>query len=269
MTDTATMYAAFIKAQAAFPPVKKRRTASIPTKGGGSYSYKYADLADILDAVTGPLRENGFGLVQSVSSPDGAVGITTRLLHVSGGVIESDVLALPSGGGSQAAGSAITYARRYSLSALLGIATEDDVDGRQPANRTSGGGAAGGADSGPPGNAGSGSAKPDRPLESPPPDTPSGTGGEQGGTRAAPTPSVPDTDGGTGGVGAADAGTAQTPPPARHYPVDPGQCTHRYPSGNWLPWDADDRCPKCGTPKITAVEGTTADLGPPTDGGYS
>lgn len=125
--------------------------------------------------------------------------------------------------------------------ANLGYAPKGQRPSREEMSKAqaSGGGAAVGTDSRPSGEAVQASAKADRPLESP----------------------LPDTDGGSGGEGDADAGTADTPPPARHYSVDPGACTHRYPSGNWLPWDDEDRCPKCGTPKVTAVEGTTADLG--------
>jgi hypothetical protein len=45
------------------------------------------------------------------------------------------------------------------------------------------------------------------------------------------------------------------------YPVDPLQCSHRYPSGSPLKADADGNCPKCGTNMIAALESTTADLG--------
>jgi hypothetical protein len=45
------------------------------------------------------------------------------------------------------------------------------------------------------------------------------------------------------------------------FPVDPKNCSHRFPSGAWLKWTSTDQCPKCGTPKLVAMEGTTADLG--------
>jgi hypothetical protein len=47
------------------------------------------------------------------------------------------------------------------------------------------------------------------------------------------------------------------------FPVDPKNCSHRFPSGAWLKWTSTDQCPKCGTPKVTAMESTTADLGAP------
>ena len=52
------------------------------------------------------------------------------------------------------------------------------------------------------------------------------------------------------------------PTKAKTYPVDPATCSHKFPSGNWQKWDDEDRCPKCGTPKLVAMEATTADLGP-------
>lgn len=64
-------------------------------------------------------------------------------------------------------------------------------------------------------------------------------------------------------AGGDSAKTTSPPATTRRYPLadDPAKCTHRYPSGNWLPWDDQDRCPKCGMRRIDAIEGTTADLG--------
>lgn len=71
---------------------------------------------------------------------------------------------------------------------------------------------------------------------------------------------------------AADSGTggdaAGTAPPARPFSVDPAKCDHKRSNGKWVPWQirssADHTfvCPKCGTPKLLAMEATTADLGP-------
>ncbi|MDA8311458.1 MAG: ERF family protein [Actinomycetota bacterium] len=117
--------AALAAAQAAFPPVKKDRTATVPTKTGGTYSYHYADLTDLLDAVRPVLTANGLAVVQ------GGTGerMVTRLVHTSGQWIESDGTLPATQATPQGLGSAITYARRYWLSALLGIAAEEDDDG--------------------------------------------------------------------------------------------------------------------------------------------
>jgi len=117
--------AAMAKAQAEFPGIAKGRTAAV-----GKYSYKYADLTDILEAVTPVLNANGLTISQSaVSDERGGAGVTTICIHASGQWVSSDPLFLSGGSTPQNAGSAITYARRYSLCAFLGIAADDDDDG--------------------------------------------------------------------------------------------------------------------------------------------
>lgn len=93
------------------------------------FKSKYADFAAVVDAIRKPLSNNGLSYVQVVSSTKGCVAVTTRLLHISGQSL-SGVLTLPVGTESpQAYGSAITYGRRYSLSAMVGLASEEDDDG--------------------------------------------------------------------------------------------------------------------------------------------
>ena len=70
----------------------------------------------------------------------------------------------------------------------------------------------------------------------------------------------PDTSADGEAAGTAPGGQSK-PPGVTKYPVDPAECTHRFRSGRWMKWDSEDRCPRCGTPKVSAVEGTTADLG--------
>ena len=117
--------AALAAAQGAFPAVTKNRTATVPTKTGGTYSYRYADLTDLLDAVRPVLSANGLAVVQ------GGTGerMVTRLVHTSGQWIEADGTLPATQATPQGLGSAITYARRYWLTALLGIAAEEDDDG--------------------------------------------------------------------------------------------------------------------------------------------
>jgi len=126
--------AALTKAQTAFPKIVKDKTAKVPTKSGGEYSYRYADLATLIEAVRKPLAENGLAFVQLMDvGVAGAAGqqypvLLTRLLHTGGGSLESRYPML-SHDRPQEMGSEITYARRYTLSALLGVASEDDDDG--------------------------------------------------------------------------------------------------------------------------------------------
>jgi hypothetical protein len=125
--DRAAWAAAFVAAQAEFPAVPKNKTATIPMKSGGRYSYQYADLADILTALQPVLSKHGLAQAQSVEATDGQVSVTTRIYHSSGHVESFGPVGLRADVGAQAAGSAITYARRYALCAALGI-TPDEAD---------------------------------------------------------------------------------------------------------------------------------------------
>ncbi|MED5549804.1 MAG: ERF family protein [Pseudomonadota bacterium] len=87
---------------------------------------KYADLGAVWDACRGPLTKHGLSVVQFPRSSDGCVELETVLMHKSGEWM-SDTLRLPVGKqDAQGYGSAMTYARRYSLMAVVGIAPEDD-----------------------------------------------------------------------------------------------------------------------------------------------
>ncbi len=95
---------------------------------------KYAPLNEILNDVRPILAKHGLSIIQSTGSDGENITITTVLLHSSGEWIETEPLILQSDkqkgrSTAQAAGSAITYGRRYSLSAVLGISSEDDTDG--------------------------------------------------------------------------------------------------------------------------------------------
>jgi hypothetical protein len=131
MTDIGPLAAALAKAQTAFPTVAKDKKVTVQTKTGGSYSFNYAPLDSILNAVRKPLAANGLVLVQLLD--DGA--LVTSLIHDSGALLSGRV-DLPNGSDIQAFGSAITYLRRYAIQAMLGIAAEDDDDGNRAAGNT-------------------------------------------------------------------------------------------------------------------------------------
>ncbi len=120
---------ALAKSQAQFGSVPKTKTARIPTKAGGEYSYNYSDLADILDMVRKPLAENGLSIMQMPNSASGVCEIYTQLSHNSGQWIGSTISYPISAGDIKLLGTAITYLRRYALSAMLGLASDDDDDG--------------------------------------------------------------------------------------------------------------------------------------------
>ncbi len=127
------------KAQAKFPAIGKDKTAKIKTKTGGEYSYDYADLATCFEAVRPALSENGLSVMQPVGM-SGDVLVTTILAHSSGQWVSGE-LSMPVADKTdpRAVASAITYARRYGLLSLLGVApSEEDDDGATAATKKSG-----------------------------------------------------------------------------------------------------------------------------------
>lgn len=128
--------AAFSQAQGAIEQAPRTHTATVNTRSGGSYSYSYTDLATVLAMCRKAFADSQLSVVQSVKFEGGHVSVVTRLLHSSGQWLESDPLPLPVVSERedgkitpQAIGSSVTYAKRYSLCSLLGIASEMDDDG--------------------------------------------------------------------------------------------------------------------------------------------
>lgn len=112
--------AALVKAQRAFGPALK--SSSNP-----HFKSKYADLAACVEAVIDGLNSNGIALIQKQHPHDGGVAVETIFVHESGESLSAGVLTVPaSKQDPQGYGSALTYARRYSLMAACGIAPEDD-----------------------------------------------------------------------------------------------------------------------------------------------
>ena len=92
---------------------------------------RYATLNAVMDACKTALLDNGIWLTQiTVPSEPGTIALLTKLTHAETGQYQASVTVLPlQKPDCQGAGSAITYARRYALTAMLGIVTEDDDDG--------------------------------------------------------------------------------------------------------------------------------------------
>lgn len=130
---TAEISKALSSAQAALGNPPRTKTVAVVSKSGARYTFKYAPLESILDFIRKPMADNGLSMVQAIGTEmEGTIrqlSLTTRLCHSSGEWMESVIPILLDGGGAQAMGSAITYARRYALTALLNLATEDDDDG--------------------------------------------------------------------------------------------------------------------------------------------
>jgi hypothetical protein len=102
------------------------------------FKSKYADLATILQTVRPILAANGLSVTQTTGvTPEGAMVLTTTLLHKSGQWMSGDYLLEPAQRTPQGMGSAMTYGRRYALAAIVGIAQDDD-DGNAASDRYNG-----------------------------------------------------------------------------------------------------------------------------------
>lgn len=113
--------AAFVKAKKAFRPALKEK-ANPAFKGS-----KYADLSSCIEAVDDALLDNGIAMYQENHEDETGVTVETVFLHESGESFRSGKLHVPaSKQDPQGYGSALTYARRYSLMAACGISPEDD-----------------------------------------------------------------------------------------------------------------------------------------------
>lgn len=111
---------ALVKAQKGFAPALK-------TNANPFFKSKYADLSVCIEAVIDALHENGIALIQRNHDCTDGVKVETILLHESGEEFSGGILHVPAlKNDPQAFGSALTYARRYSLMATCGIAPEDD-----------------------------------------------------------------------------------------------------------------------------------------------
>lgn len=112
---------AFVKAQAEIENAVKDRT-------NPHFRSKYADLGNVVDAIKPALAKHGLGFIQ-VSKDDAEtyVKVETIIVHESGQTFSCGCVAVPvNKNDAQGYGSAMTYARRYSLQSAFGVAPEDD-----------------------------------------------------------------------------------------------------------------------------------------------
>jgi ERF superfamily len=132
--SVAALASALAKAQAELVNPEKSLTATIRTgrPGEGERSFRYAPLSSGLDIVRKTLGQHEIATLQTttIDQTAGMVHLTTTLAHASGEWIASDwpVCPIAETANPQRMGAALTYARRYALFTLVGIAGEDDLD---------------------------------------------------------------------------------------------------------------------------------------------
>jgi hypothetical protein len=130
----AALAAALAKAQTELTNPEKSLTAIIPTdrNGEGARTFRYAPLSSGLDIVRKTLGKHEIAILQTtaIDQPTRSVSLTTMLTHASGEWIASEwpVCPVSDTAAPHRMGAALTYARRYALFTLVGIAGEDDLD---------------------------------------------------------------------------------------------------------------------------------------------
>jgi len=122
MPITTKFATAFAKLQGEIKPALKDAT-------NPHFRSKYADLSAVWEAVRAPMAKHGFGIIQSPQYEGDNIYLETTLLHDSGEFLTSKYPLKPSKPDPQGYGSALTYARRYSIAAMLGVVADEDDDG--------------------------------------------------------------------------------------------------------------------------------------------
>lgn len=132
----ASLAAALAAFQSEVPTIRKGNTAAVASKTGASYKYQYADLSDVTERTLPLLGKHGLSFMCLPMSDDSGSWLKYELRHESGESV-ADVYPLPDARRTppQQLGSAITYARRYILTAITGVAPGGDDDDAQQAQQ--------------------------------------------------------------------------------------------------------------------------------------
>lgn len=129
MADHPNLAAALAAFQAQLPRLGKANTATVRSDKG-NYSYKYADLAEVSTLVLPLMAAQGLSFSAKPTLDEQNRFVLVYALRHSSGESDEGRYPLPANGTPQQVGSAITYARRYALCAVAGIAPDEDDDGR-------------------------------------------------------------------------------------------------------------------------------------------
>jgi ERF superfamily len=119
--DHACLAAALVAALAELTTIDTNHEAN-----AGSYTYKYADIADVVKVTRPVLANHGVVALTPVHEHGDGLACTVTILHASGERLDFEPFPFPRGRDAQATGSMVTYHRRYALVAALGMAADDD-----------------------------------------------------------------------------------------------------------------------------------------------
>jgi len=114
------------KLSAAFAKAQAEMSGAVKDSANPFFKSKYADLESVIKAIKEPFAKYGLSYTQLPYTDEKGIGVTTRVMHESGEWLESTFTLPMTKLDPQAAGSAITYARRYALQAMAGIPAVDD-----------------------------------------------------------------------------------------------------------------------------------------------
>lgn len=124
MTEIDQLAAALVAAQAEFSAIPK-------TEDNPFFKSKYADLATVVGHTAPVLAKHGLAVAQFPTTQDGDLALTTYVLHSSGQFLKDTMKLCAAKQDPQGQGAAITYARRFSYMAVLGLVADNDDDGNQ------------------------------------------------------------------------------------------------------------------------------------------
>lgn len=130
-SNMSELYAALAVAQGDFPAIAKNRSVSITSKRTGhAFTFRYADLEQVLTCTRKALKENGLSIVNLMTITGSDARLTCQLFHKSGGSLTSEV-SIPHPHSIQDPkefGATVSYFRRYLVQAMLNVAADDDID---------------------------------------------------------------------------------------------------------------------------------------------
>lgn len=128
--QAAALYAALAAAQGQFLPIEKNRNVTIKPREAPAYSFRYADLEEVISKTRPALTAHKLALFQSLDVSGNDARLVCTLAHADGAVIQS-AISIPhphSMKEPKQFGALVSYYRRYMVTSILGVAADDDLD---------------------------------------------------------------------------------------------------------------------------------------------